>query len=361
MNYQGLRITALDDSSWSGWPSTEYGNTGIGFRRLRAGHKHSLRLPSEIRGAQIAVLCLAEPLRGNAQKHWRVSCAGQAAKVHRRKTFPKHLLLELPEPGGGDRTELLFEPTGSANQANDLLIEEVVIMPRNGRFSELWTSPWRAFKKLTSKQSLPWAPADFPYSHFDGLGYLLDHDEVRQAVLSRKYDTAFRYWYKKGRHRGQPLPLAVHREPLPGTAFNLVMHYKGEYGDGADKIHSDEQHAKGTTKKNSVELEEENELLTLQRQQMQEELKHYVLENKNLKEFASKEKELTTELDQARLERDNLLKERDVLTSSNSERAKLIVELEALASEQGARQKYIDEHLARADGQLAVLESLIKG
>jgi hypothetical protein len=329
MNYQGLRITALDDSSWGGWPSTEYGNSGVGFRRLRAGHKRSLRLPSLTGGEQLAVLCLAEPSPGNAQKHWSVSLGAQPAKVHRRGTFPKHLLLELPEAGGGDQAELLFEPTSSPNQANDLLIEEVVILPRSGRFSELWTSPWRAFKTLTSKQSPPWAPADFPYSHFDGLGYLLDHDEVRQAVLSRKYDTAFRYWYTKGRHRGHPLPLAVHREPLPGTPFNLVMHYQGQYGNTVLTHPFPASDA-------AAELKEENELLLVQLHQAQEELEQYYLENKTLKENTKE------------------------LKKTASERALRIAELEGQAVDQAERQRQIDAEMAKADGQIELLKELLR-
>jgi len=286
MNYQGFRITALDDSLWEGWPAAEYGNTGMAFRRLRSGQKHSIRIPSQSGGAQLAVLSLAEPPYSDPAKQWHITFAGQSAKLYRRKTFPKHLLLELPESGGGDHAELLFEPTGSAKEGNDLLIEEVAIMPRAGRFSELWTSPWRALKKLTSKQNLPWAPADFPYSHFDGLSYLLDHDEVRQAVLSRKYDTAFSFYWYKGRKRGHPLPLAVEREPLPGTPFNLVMYYKHKH-DRARRSSQASPHTSNIETEAS-RLREENELLLYQLLRVQEELEKYFFKSKELEEDLKK-------------------------------------------------------------------------
>jgi hypothetical protein len=353
MNYQGFLITALDDSLWGGWPAAEYGKTGMAFRRLRSGQKHSIRIPSQSGGAQLAVLSLAEPPYSDPAKHWHITFGGQSAKLYRRKTFPKHLLLELPESGSGDHAELIFEPIGSAKQGNDLLIEEVAIMPRAGRFSELWTSPWRALKKLTSKQSLPWAPADFPYSHFDGLGYLLDHDEVRQAVLSRKYDTAFRYWYTKGRHRGHPLPLAVHREPLPGTPFNLVMHYQGEYGHMAPNYPF---HGTDT----AAELKEENELLLLQLHQVQEELETYFLENKQLKESQEKHAALKSEHSELETRHSSLVAEHNALKKTASERTMRIAELEAQVAEQAERQRQIDEEMTKADGQLQMLKELLR-
>jgi hypothetical protein len=324
MKTHGHRITAFDDSLWGGWPATEYGKTGKAFRRMRSGQKHSIRIPSQSGDEQLAVLCLAEPPSADPSKHWRASISGQPAKLHCRKSFPKHLLLELPESGNGDHTELLFEPTGSAKEGNDLLIEEAAIMPRNGRFSELWTSPWRALKKLTSKQSLPWAPADFPYSHFDGLGYLLEHDEVRQAVLSRKYDTAFRYWYTKGRHLGHPLPLAVHREPLPGTPFNLVMHYTHTCATAPNQ--------------NSVTSHRSCSNCTL----LEEELLEAQID---VEKAAIENAEVKTKMEKLQRHSESCEAELEELRSTNS----------AYADKQTA----IEHELSKAEGQLEMLKELL--
>jgi hypothetical protein len=223
-------IHSCDDASWVGWGATEYINTGRASRRLRANKRQDFHLALESQRELLAVLCLAEAPKRHPKQIWRVTDNDNPVKIHLRKTFPRHLLLEIPTNTRAGARILTFEPIFKASNVEyDLFIEEVAVMPLEGRFSELWTSPFRALRKLIKQQTLRWAPADFPYSHFDGLGYLLEHDEVRKAVLSRKFDSAFRYYYRKGRHRGHELPLAVAREPLPGTAFNLVMHYQGAY------------------------------------------------------------------------------------------------------------------------------------
>lgn len=339
MNHQSLRITAFDDSLWTGWPATEYGNTGLACRRLRSGQRHTIQLPLSANGESLAVLSLAAAPSRNPASNWSILWGGRPVAIHHRKTFPKHLLLELPPVSSSDGAELVFEPTGAARPEHDLLIEEIAVMPRAGRFSELWTSPTRALRKLATKHSLPWAPPDFPYSHFDGLGYLLDHDEVRQAVLSRKYDTAFRYWYSKGRHEGHPLPLAVEREPLPGTPFNLVTHYKGEY-EGSSHSYTLPPTYSGANAAGLDTLKEENELLLLQLHQVQEELEKVFLENKK------SHSALSAELDAAK--------------KTAAEKTMHISQLEAQVADQAERQQLIDEQLVKAEGQLELLKDLLR-
>lgn len=345
MNHQSLRITAFDDSLWTGWPATEYGKTGLASRRLRSGHKHSLRLPTSETGESLAVLSLAAAPSRNPASNWRILLGGRPVAIHHRKTFPKHLLLELPPVTSSDGAELVFESTGAARPEHDLLIEEIAVMPRAGRFSELWTSPTRALKKLATKRRLPWAPPDFPYSHFDGLGYLLEHDEVRQAVLSREYDTAFRYWYSKGRHQGHPLPLAVEREPLPGTPFNLVMHYKGEYETG----HSRRPQAHGNTDSSNGPINEELKLLLLELHGNEIALQDLANGNDIL---TKQHLELTVKLQQISAERDTLFK----TSASNSKR---VLELESKVADQSIVESGVRIELAKVEGQLTLLKSLL--
>jgi hypothetical protein len=226
MQHLRWRIPASHDTAWNSWPSIEQDPTGRVFRRLRSGRKQTLGFPDGDRAELLAVIYLTTPPRFNPAKNWRFAVGEAPALVHHRKSLPSYILLELPPYHKA--ADFVFDATSQLKTKEDLLIEEIVVMPRPGRFSELWTSLWRAAKKVIFKAEMRWAPADFPYSHFDGLGYLLAHDEVRQAILSRRYDTAFRYWHKKGRALGHRLPLAVEREPLPGTPFNLVQQVSGQ-------------------------------------------------------------------------------------------------------------------------------------
>jgi hypothetical protein len=337
MKTHGLRITAFDDSFWTAWPSAAYDNTGFALRRLHSGQKQGLRLRPGKNTDLLGVVSLTAPPTRNPAKVWRVLLDGTAVAVHHRKTFPKHLLLELPAFSSPNGADLVFEPISAANPSHDLLIEEINVMPRTGRFSLLWTSPWRALKKLASKRSLSWAPADFPYSHFDGLGYLLDHDEVRQAVLSHKYDTAFHYWFKKGRHQGHPLALAVEREPLPGTPFNLVMHYKGEhetrFRDAALWPQNCSQKLGGLNT-----LHEENELLLLQLHQVQEELEEYILKDNNIS---------------------NITKECDKLRKTVTDQAECISKLKVELTSYEKRQQHIGEDYAQLESQVTLLKTLL--
>jgi hypothetical protein len=221
------RIFATHESAWVGWspPSTTEASK-YPFRSLAPSSRGILTLPRASSASYIAVFyCIGQALKPSLAQ-WALYQGDKQLGMHIRKSVPQCFFLHvLPQRDLNSPLELRFEPRSANAQGPLLTVDEVVLLPFHGQFSERWTSIHRAAISLISKQPLSWAPADFPYSHFDGLHYIFTNARARSAVFSRRYKTAFAYFYAKGRKLGDRLPLAVDRPPNPGSVWNLAKHF----------------------------------------------------------------------------------------------------------------------------------------
>jgi FkbM family methyltransferase len=224
------RITPSDAGAWIDWPAVKHEGSGALVRRLRSGAAAKVEI--QMRPAKktlLAVATLHQPLKAPPEQTWNVTSGEKQVVMHYSRRLPLYLLLEIPvQQDKNFPLVLFFEPRPSSNKGERLDLLELTILPLNGRFSPWWTSPWRGLRYLLTRQRARWSPSDFPYSHFDGVGYLLEHRTARLAVLTRKYRSAYSYYHFKGRTLGHSPPLALDRDPLPGTPFNLAEHYSRE-------------------------------------------------------------------------------------------------------------------------------------
>lgn len=327
--YQALTIDASANDQWHDWPPEVTSASGRISRLLEPGQESSLVVNKAANEALLLVLLVGESLRRSPSSTLQVSVNKSVLRMEQIKEFPECLFGVVPAGLSADpERDIRIQFRASARSGVSvppLSLSKVLLLPlKAGRFSIRWTSWGRALRSLISgKRGMGWHPADFPYSHFDGLGYLLEHHEARTAVLSGRYRTAFHYFMAEGRLKNHPLRLAVDRPPVPGTAFNLVSHHshqadhfsgrlartERELSEKSEQTSKDAARAKADVDRLNGELadvREENELILLQLHQVQEELEHYFLENRDLQESQKKLKELEATNESATRERDAL-------------------------------------------------------
>jgi uncharacterized coiled-coil DUF342 family protein len=346
-------VEASSGEHWDGWPPAQVSPQGIALRPVFGGQQSSLRFDSVPSRDLLLVVTLDRPLQTPPPSLLAVSVSGEKLKILWKKEVPD-CFASVVRLGAhtADGLSVTFCSEGTAGQNALLQIQSVAVLSlESARFSPRWTSWPRAIVSLLrGLKKMSWSFEDFPYSHFDGVSYLLQHHDVRTSVLSRKVSSAYHFFVKHGRHLGHRLPLAIDRDPLPGTPFNFVTYYRDR---AAEDVARSEQE-KRETESRIIEVQEENELLLLQLHTVQEELEHYFLKNKDLESeresLAQKRDTLATEkkaLD-ARIstlesekktlvsEKDALAKERDALATEKSELAtrhqQLATEREALSA-----------------------------
>jgi hypothetical protein len=406
--YQTFHIEASAQDEWRDWPPQVISTSGVISRPLNSGQESSLVIKKAANEPLLLILLLGEPFRRSPSSTLQVSANESPLHIQQIKAFPELLAAVIPAaPATAPEREIgiRFRASGQSDGSSPLLLlGGVLLLPLEaGRFSMRWTSWGRALRSLLSgKRGMSWKSADFPYSHFDGIGYLLEQHEARTAVLSRRYHTAFHYFMAEGRGKSHALRLATHRPPTPGTPFNLVTHHhdRGEYLHGramhfekrlaeteknlTDKLHNADRNAalqNEVLDKTMAELKaakEEGELLLFQLHQVQEELENCFLENQKLQESQSKLAELektvqelrtssaqlepaiksaTAERDSALTARDQALTERD---SALTARDQALTERDAAFSSRDQALSERASGLATRDNAVSEAEILKK-
>ena len=256
--------------SWAGWPEPTSFAGGKTARALHAGKSYETRFEHVPAGDLLIVLALANTLSGDLSHYFDLSVNGETLPLLRRDGWPHHVLAVLKRgvitPGA---VSLTITAHDRVSAEPIVRISSISLLPlHTGRFSMLWTSLGRALVAVfKGEKKMRWSIQDFPYSHFDGLGYLLEHHEARTAVLSRTFSTAYQYFQRKGKQLGHALLLATDHPPLPGTAFNLVSYHRDEHQMLSAAL---------------AQLKEENELLLFQIHEAQQELERLFGENEEL-------------------------------------------------------------------------------
>lgn len=328
-----FQIDAMAGEFWAGWPAATTTPRGLPVRPVFPGQESTISFAQVPSGDLLLVVTLGQSPRYAASSVLRLTANGQPLEILNKKQFPELLVCKIRR-GADTPLPLVATFRGAERKGTEPLVEiaSVAVLSKNAaRFSPVWTSWVRGARSLLAGgKSLPWSIEDFPHSHFDGLAYLLEHHEARTGILSRKYDSAYEYFVKKGKGQGHKLPLALGGTPLPGTPFNLVTHYREQsealvshishlqhhHQGEISRISGEAQSAKaeaaklksdaGRFQSEITEVKEENELLLLQLHQVQEELEKYFLENRDLQESQKKLKELEATTESATRERDAL-------------------------------------------------------
>jgi len=328
-------FNVLSGAEWIGWPSAETLPTGQPFRPIAAGSEASILFAQPPEEDSLLVVGLGEQPLEKLSANLQLFANGIPLRIHQKKECPLFLLARVPRPAElpPSSLEIKFRAASFNNGQPMAKVLSALLLPVSaGRFSRRWTSLPRAIRSLvTGTDGMTWDIADFPYSHFDGLGYLLEYAEARHAVIHREYSSAYHYFHKKGHQLGHRLKLAIDRPPLPGTRFNLLTYYGEEnaalnaairhnlnqYRDRshhlAAEVHRHRQRCEtlaaelsqleqktgtqvahlsaessmrkaesDTLRSELSETKEENELLLHQLHQVQEELEKYFLENRDL-------------------------------------------------------------------------------
>jgi len=222
-------LAADAEEGWEGWPESTPGRQSPGGRPVYSGRSHEILFEAPTEGDLLFVVTLDDASPTGAPRKLQMSVNGRPAELEAVRRLPGCCFAPIKRNASKDAL-LLIDISAPGNEASAAvaIISSVSVMPlHSGRFSRRWTSPFRAIKSLLSRRTpSEWDEADFPYSHFDGLNYLLSHHEARTAVLSRKYTSAYHYYQSAGRHLGHRFPFAIERPPLPGTPFNLVEYYR---------------------------------------------------------------------------------------------------------------------------------------
>jgi len=240
-----IKISATDHHHWPGWaPAVTPTSRGLPFRLLRAGQQSNLSLSLIRDEPLLLVVALPKPASRALLRCFRLVGDGQNIELHCNPDFPRYLFGVLePEQEAGNsfqrptHLEFLMETDSGAatrernSSSPSLKITDVIVMPKAGKFSRYWASPWRRVLSRLLNRALPWSPADFPYSHLDGLKYLLIDGGARNDLTARRHRTAAHHLYAKGRHQKKQPVFAVDREPNPGTLRALIEWMETELGE----------------------------------------------------------------------------------------------------------------------------------
>jgi hypothetical protein len=227
-NSNGVRVAASDHSPWKGWPAETIASSGEHTRVLEFGKSLTLETRCDPGQKKLVVLELAEATSAAAISALQADINGVALTRHFNPDFPHHILFVVPSGASfPTRPPISFgwnpaKVSGSRERAG-LPIQAVYFLPDRGMFSKVWASKKRIADSKKAGGKPEWSPEDFPYSHFDGMAYLIENPEVLEALESRKASSAIEYYHKSGR-KGNPLPpLAWQAGPNPGSIENLVQ------------------------------------------------------------------------------------------------------------------------------------------
>jgi hypothetical protein len=336
------------NDQWSGWPSAQRLPSGVLVRPISAGKQHKVKFPRSQNEDSLLCIELADKASIVLARELRVSIGDRILNIHRSHNSPEFLIARLPKDFPAEHSFVVTIALPETSLSSPVMICSITVLSLHvARFSARWTSLRRTLLSLIiGEDKMQWSLADFPYSHFDGISYLLRHSKARAAVLSRRYRTAFHYFQAKGKQFGHRLPLAFRNKPLPGTPFNLVSHYR----EVSELLSTTLAH----NKQRLTVVSEENELLLTQLHKMQEELEKCIVDNER------QVKALKDTINDLAATRNSIMIERETFSKLASERATRISELEELVARQSDHQKLVDEEIARAQGQLDMLKQMLE-
>ena len=365
---------AEDDRRWPGWDSaTTSGPKGQSARSLAPRQKKTLVEKVGAGGHGLAVLALAE-----APSNLPSLVVGHRHVPLQRS--PQHPALAFAAVDFTPGTSIALAAADA--KVDPVLLLDFYLLPLPGHPGLRPTSLLGRFGRKIAPRQRAWSPADFPWSHFDGLAYLQQHGDVANAVLARKCRSALHHYEQFGRSEGRPFPFAILHPPNPGSPLNLANSLRTYNSLEHRKLQESQQklkeletaHQELATRHTSLvtsekdlaakhrqlvtdfkELEgryasqrtsqqtqqknltEENELLLLQLHQVQEELEQYFLENRKLQESQQKLKELEKNHQEVVTRHTSLItSEKDLATrisALEAEHSDLVTEREALQSD----------------------------
>lgn len=237
MPYALASISALDHEAWAGWPaciSTVHDGQSVPTRELRSGAKHKLLLPNNIAEPALLVLILTSRAPRRTLAALRVRYNGVEYRLRARRQFEDMLFTRIDfslhtNRSEGDSTLYISRLNGNQRTTTvHILVSKVLLLPLNAAFSRSWATPWRKFLATIFRRQLPWSPSDFPYSHFDGLSYLLANKHALRGIVRGKWRTAAHYIKTHTSAAPRPILLADCTSPNSGTPHHLCAHQAGQ-------------------------------------------------------------------------------------------------------------------------------------
>jgi hypothetical protein len=395
MPKNALKIDADSESEWFGWPQKKVLSNGETVRPLTGGESRVLEIDGNRAQKSFVAIQFAEDLSPGDVKNIRAKYDGQTIGAFFNPVFPRFALFCPTTLADGNAYGLIrFELEYSVGQCNTLKptlqISTVYYLPARGMFSKQWASRQRQAVAKKAGGKPEWSPEDFPYSHFDGMAYMLNNELVRKSIQEVEFESSIEYFLKNESHLKTSLILAVDTSPQPGNLSNILGHalqvpdlkktilnQKNELCRTQDQLNLERAKSRLEINQTSAQkrnIEEENKLLLKQLHSVQEELEKVFIESENFKSLkkdleASKAQAAETEKGRADLaaqleactkERDTLGNQRDQLKQTAGERASRIAELEAQVADQAERQKLIDEQMVRAESQLEMLKQFLQ-